>query len=101
MGTRIRLGRMFTRRHGPEGYTNYRSYRNWLRDEFAFRCVYCLHREQWYGRSGTFDLDHFVPTAADPEGELLYTNLLYAWRTCNRAKQAVLGLPDPVRGAVL
>ncbi len=30
------------RRHGPRGYTSYRAYKPWLRDEFAFRCVYCL-----------------------------------------------------------
>ena len=30
------------RRHGPSGYRNYESYRPWLRDEFDFRCVYCL-----------------------------------------------------------
>ncbi len=33
------------RRHGPRGYASYESYRPWLRDEFAFRCVYCLTRE--------------------------------------------------------
>ncbi len=27
------------RRHGPRGYADYPSYRPWLRDEFAFRCV--------------------------------------------------------------
>ena len=32
------------RRHGPHGYRDYRSYKPWLRDEFAFRCVYCLWR---------------------------------------------------------
>lgn len=35
------------RRHGPRGYADYASYRPWLRDEFTFRCVYCLLREQW------------------------------------------------------
>ena len=35
------------RRHGPQGYADAASYRPWLRDEFAFRCVYCLFREQW------------------------------------------------------
>jgi hypothetical protein len=35
------------RSHGPLGYSDYESYRAWLRDEFAFRCVYCLSREQW------------------------------------------------------
>jgi hypothetical protein len=33
------------RRHGPAKYTSYEYYRPWLRDEFAFRCVYCLKRE--------------------------------------------------------
>src|SRR4051812_13664188 len=35
------------RRHGPSGWTEYQRYRSWLRDEFCFRCVYCLLREQW------------------------------------------------------
>ena len=33
------------RRHGPMGYADHASFRPWLRDEFAFRCVYCLRRE--------------------------------------------------------
>ncbi|MCL4201337.1 MAG: hypothetical protein KJ000_02500 [Pirellulaceae bacterium] len=36
------------RRHGPRGYTSYRAYKPWLRDEFAFRCVYCLLRISWW-----------------------------------------------------
>ncbi len=31
--------RPHTRRHGPQGYAGYASYRPWLRDEFSFRCV--------------------------------------------------------------
>ncbi len=31
--------------HGPAGYSTYESFRPWLRDEFTFRCVYCLKRE--------------------------------------------------------
>ena len=83
------------RRHGPSGYKDYGSYRDWLRDEFMFRCVYCLHREQWYSRSGTFHIDHFVPVSTDPEGTLRYANLTYACTTCNEAKADILGLPDP------
>ena len=83
------------RRHGPSGYKDYVSYRDWLRDEFMFRCVYCLHREQWYSRSGTFHIDHFVPVSTDPEGTLRYANLTYACTTCNEAKSDILGLPDP------
>ena len=83
------------RRHGPSGYRDYGSYRDWLRDEFMFRCVYCLHREQWYSRPGTFHIDHFVPVSTDPEGTLRYANLTYACTTCNEAKADILGLPDP------
>src|SRR5258708_6259440 len=35
------------RRHGPQGYADAASFRPWLRDEFTFRCVYCLQREVW------------------------------------------------------
>ena len=39
--------RPHVRRHGPRGYRDYRAYKAWLRDEFAFQCVYCLWRERW------------------------------------------------------
>ena len=83
------------RLHGPAGYRDYSSYRDWLRDEFTFRCVYCLHREQWDNRGGTFHLEHFIPASVDPDGECEYSNLLYACATCNETKQAILGLPNP------
>ena len=83
------------RRHGPGGYQDYESYRDWLRDEFMFRCVYCLHREQWYDRGATFHIDHFFPVAVDPNGNLVYINLLYACATCNNAKRDLLGIPNP------
>lgn len=87
------------KRHGPGGYKDYGSYRDWLRDEFTFRCVYCLHREQWYSRGGTFHIEHFVPVSVDPEGKCEYSNLLYACATCNEAKKDILGLPDPCKVA--
>ncbi|HWG41718.1 MAG TPA: HNH endonuclease [Gemmataceae bacterium] len=83
------------RQHGPGGYQDYESYRDWVRDEFMFRCVYCLHREQWYGRGATFNIEHFVPVAGDPHGRLEYANLLYACATCNNAKCNILGVPNP------
>jgi hypothetical protein len=84
-----------TRRHGPAGYSDYKSYRDWLRDEFTFRCVYCLHREQWYNRGATFHIDHWIPVTVNPDGKCEYLNLLYACATCNEAKKAILGVPDP------
>jgi hypothetical protein len=86
---------LHTRRHGPTGYESYESYRDWLRDEFTFRCVYCLHRERWYGRGATFHIDHFSPQSDDPGGRCDYENLLYACATCNEAKKAILGIPNP------
>ncbi|WP_417740621.1 HNH endonuclease [Rosistilla oblonga] len=84
-----------SRKHGPEGYRDYSSFRDWLRDEFTFRCVFCLHREQWYNRTGTFNIEHFIPVAIDESGRCDYSNLLYACSTCNNAKRAILGVPDP------
>jgi len=83
------------RRHGPVGYQDYNSYRDWLRDEFTFQCVYCLLREQWYSRGATFHIDHFIPVAVEPSGRCEYSNLLYACATCNEAKKDSLGVPDP------
>jgi len=87
------------RRHGPVGYGGYGSYRDWLRDEFTFRCVYCLHREQWYNRGATFHIEHLAPATVNPDGECEYSNLLYACATCNEAKKAILGVPDPCKVA--
>jgi hypothetical protein len=82
------------RRHGPMGYLDYESFREWLRDEFAFRCVACLTREVW--QVGGFHLDHFTPTSHDPDLRTEYTNLLYLCASCNQIKRQLL-LPDPTR----
>ncbi|MCF7731592.1 MAG: HNH endonuclease [Akkermansiaceae bacterium] len=82
------------RRHGPRGYRSYESYRDWLRDEFAFRCIYCLRRERWGQVKGEFDIDHFEPQVR--RGDLIteYDNLLYCCHTCNLAKGSRT-VPDP------
>lgn len=82
------------RRHGPCGYKNYEPYRDWLRDEFSFRCVFCLTREQWGLVRGSWDIDHFVPQDRYPEGRLDYENLLYACHSCNLVKSNQF-VPDP------
>lgn len=83
-----------SRRHGPQGYADYPSYRPWLRDEFTFRCVYCLAREQWGRVSGDFDIDHFEPQAKSPQRAVDYDNLLYSCHTCNQRKSG-RDVPDP------
>lgn len=86
--------RAATRRHGPQGYSSYESYRPWLRDEFAFRCVYCLMREQWGRLTGDFHLDHYSPQVLDVRQAAVYDNLLYSCATCNLAKGSQR-IPDP------
>lgn len=82
------------RRHGPSGWSDYRRYRPWLRDEFAFRCVYCLCRERWMDTRRGYQIDHFVPQKIRPDLSSDYDNLLYLCAACNNLKSATL-LPDP------
>lgn len=71
------------RRHGPKGYKNFSSFKPWLRDEFVFRCVYCLNRERWYpDGSASFSVDHLYPKGEMPERENDYTNLVYSCHRC-------------------
>ena len=74
------------RRHGPGGYASYESYRPWLRDEFTFRCAYCLKRETWGQITGEFDIDHFQPQARFANLGAVYSNLVYSCRRCNGVK---------------
>jgi hypothetical protein len=87
------------RRHGPQGYADAASYRHWLRDEFAFRCVYCLFREQWGRLRGTFEVEHFRPIASHPGRARSYDNLLYGCSACNVGKGEQL-VPDPLTALV-
>lgn len=82
------------RRHGPKGYRDYGSFRDWLRDEFQFRCVFCLAREAWGRRLAIFEVDHFVPVSTDPSLAMEYDNLLYVCSTCN-AMKSNLPVPNP------
>ena len=83
-----------TRRHGPSGWSDYRRYRPWLRDEFQFRCVYCLERERWRDMRVAMPVDHFVPQVRAPHLKKTYENLLYLCPCCNTLKLDEL-LPDP------
>jgi len=82
------------RKHGPAGYTDYESYRDWLRDEFSYRCVFSLIREKWIGRPGNFDIDHFQPRAERPDFTCEYDNLLYLSHQSNLIRNK-RSLPDP------
>ena len=84
------------RLHGPLGYKNYISSKPFLRDEFEFRCVYCLERETWYpNRDASFASDHFEPKVINPERELDYENLVYSCTRCNSWKGETIDLLNP------
>lgn len=84
------------RKHGPRGYRAAAEFREFLRDEFLFRCVYCLEREQWGNHLGHFHIEHFVPVARRPDALLEYDNLLYSCQACNLLKSD-RDVPDPLR----
>jgi hypothetical protein len=82
------------RRHRPQGYAHYEAYRDWLRDEFAFRCAFCLMRETWLRGKRGFQIDHCIPLAQDPSRVLNYENPVYTCPWCNQAKAGV-PVPNP------
>lgn len=85
------------RRHGPRGYSDYRRYKPWLRDEFDFRCIYCLTRERWErDPKAAFSVEHLTPKSVAPQSSADYANLAYACNTCNSQRQAT-PLPLDVR----
>lgn len=77
----------YQRKHGPNGYTDYSSFKDWLRDEFSFRCIYCLFRETWtpYG-DGFFTVEHLLPKSIYSTDECNYENLFYCCTRCNSNK---------------
>jgi hypothetical protein len=90
------------RKHGPTGYSDYKRYKPWLRDDFIFRCVYCLERELWYpSGKDAFGVEHVLPKS-DPAYaalECAYDNLVYACNRCNSVKGKCV-LLDPCAAAL-
>jgi hypothetical protein len=85
------------RRHAPGGYQHWEPYRDWLRDEFDFRCVYCLQRESWGKRRAIFAIDHIVARAAGG-APFDYGNLAYVCASCNSNKSDE-AVPHPAKCA--
>lgn len=87
------------RKHSPSGYKTYQAFKPWLRDEFVFRCVYCLLREAWhpYGAAG-FSVDHIIPQSHNAKLVCKYQNLLYACIACNSRRGSNLVL-NPTKEA--
>lgn len=84
------------RKHGPRGYTDFHSFKPWLRDEFCFRCVYCLIREIWLPNGQDyFSVEHLSTKSQYPDLECEYDNLLYVCCRCNTMRGISAELPSP------
>lgn len=83
-----------TRNHQPPKARPYAQYRECLRREFSYTCVYCLATEREVGPAdahGDFEIEHFRPQA-DPRFSRFssfYPNLFWACGKCNGVKQDV------------
>lgn len=89
---------LHVRRHGPRGYAEPQRYKAWLRDEFQFRCVYCLCRERWCpDGEDSFSVEHFRQQAWAAAEVCDYDNLLYTCVRCNAAKRDLTGVLDPAK----
>lgn len=67
--------------------TNYRDYRNELRQDFNGCCGYCDDSD-WCVDAICFHIDHFAPKVRFPDLTCTYTNLVYACRFCNVHKSS-------------
>jgi hypothetical protein len=79
---------IFRRRSDPPAVSNYKQYKQALREDFQYRCAYCILHEGPHGVGGfhQFQIDHFRPRNKFPELTNTYSNLYYACSWCNRAK---------------
>ena len=71
-------------------FSDYHSYRRYLKTDFHSRCAYCNLLDSEI--TTPFEIDHFVPMAEFkncwPELETTYKNLIYSCKKCNRAKSS-------------
>lgn len=73
------------RRVNPKSVTDYHQFKNDLREDFGCRCGYCDDHD--YFRTTDYQIDHFVPKIQlKTIKQTDYGNLVYACRSCNRAK---------------
>lgn len=85
------------RKHGPTGYADYESYRDWLRDEFSYRCVFSLFREKW--PQTRFHIDHLISKKERPDLVCDYDNLILLEGRLNLVK-GKRRVPDPCKVAL-
>ena len=80
---------VFTRRVLTRTYTDYTRYRPFLRQDFLYRCAYCLRHEYFLGGEAGCVIDHHRPQGglyARPDLICVYENLYWCCNECNSIK---------------
>lgn len=80
---------IFVRSVPPRIYRDYTLYRPLLRQDFHYRCAYCLTHEYHLGSEANVAIDHHRPrngAFARPDLEHSYANLYWSCRECNENK---------------
>lgn len=75
-------------------YSNYRQYKDNLKDDFNGRCGYCDLLDVRIGGKKAFHIDHFAPKKAFGHLETVYSNLVYACPSCNLSKSNDWPMPN-------
>ncbi|MCU6720580.1 HNH endonuclease [Porcipelethomonas ammoniilytica] len=81
---RVHINNIIVRRQNVVSKSDYKDYRQELREDFCCICGYCGKSEKI--TKNAFEIDHFMPKSVAPELEKEYSNLVYSCYTCNRKK---------------
>ena len=80
---------VFSRRILTRTYSDYTRYRPFLREDFRFRCAYCLRNEFFVGGEAGCVMDHHRPQGGPygrPDLVSVYENLYWCCNECNSLK---------------
>jgi len=69
-----------------KAYSNYRSYKPFLAQDFNNRCGYTDCSDFWFGGINSFHIDHFKPWKKNPQLKTTYSNLVYCCSYVNILK---------------
>ena len=67
-------------------FTDYRRYKQHVREDFRYCCAYCRLHEERFGLRRSMSIDHFRPKALFANLSTEYGNLYYCCGPCNDRK---------------
>lgn len=74
------------KRNCTKVFTNYRSYKPYLAEDFNHKCGYTDCSDFWFGGANNFHIDHFKPWKKNPHLKTVYSNLVYCCSYVNILK---------------